>query len=142
MSVYYRGPCARITHVTFEVWCPFHRVFAVRDLRQVCVVEVHRGSMTPVTAGSSGLAGVAVVVVATEGLDVASPLALMGGIALLFAAALAVVGTCLRVRPGLYELRAVYRGVPVSLYATPDRQEFGQVRRALRRALEHRDDRR
>jgi hypothetical protein len=36
----------------------------------------------------------------------------------------------------IYELRATYRGRPVQLYASRDAQTFGQVKRALLRALE------
>jgi hypothetical protein len=36
----------------------------------------------------------------------------------------------------IWELRAVYRGRPVLLYATTDVRAFGQIRRALVRALE------
>lgn len=35
-----------------------------------------------------------------------------------------------------WELRALYRGSTVCLYATNDKQTFGQVRRAMIRALE------
>ncbi|NUT37162.1 MAG: hypothetical protein HOV79_29245 [Hamadaea sp.] len=39
-----------------------------------------------------------------------------------------------------YELRAVYHGRPTTLFRSTDQRVFGQVRRALVRALEHNSD--
>lgn len=85
MTVFYRGPRARITHTTLEVWCPCYwtyRTFVIRELRHVYVVE-----------GESA-------------------------------------------RSRTYELRALHRGEPLRLFATADAREFGQVKRALQRAIE------
>jgi hypothetical protein len=38
--------------------------------------------------------------------------------------------------PARWELRALYRGQPVTLYASRDARVFNQVTRALRRAIE------
>ncbi len=43
---------------------------------------------------------------------------------------------CARRWPAQYELLAQYRGHQVTLFATRDEREFGQVARAVRRALE------
>jgi hypothetical protein len=43
---------------------------------------------------------------------------------------------CARRWPPHFELLARYRGHPVTLFATRDEREFGQVARALRRAVE------
>jgi hypothetical protein len=43
---------------------------------------------------------------------------------------------CARRWPAQYELLAQYRGRQVTLFATRDEREFGQVARAVRRALE------
>ncbi|MEJ3749364.1 DUF6232 family protein [Actinomycetes bacterium KLBMP 9797] len=134
MTVYYRGPCVLITHQVFRVLHPHPRVYAIRDLSDVYVVEERGPSPVPVTLGSSGLAGVAAVVVATSGLDLPAALALAGGASLLVAGALA--GACVRIRAHRYELRARHRGASVLLFATADQRAFGQVRRGLVRALE------
>lgn len=42
-------------------------------------------------------------------------------------------------RGNTYELRAVYHGRPICLFSTTDLRLFGQIKRALIRALEHRD---
>lgn len=39
-------------------------------------------------------------------------------------------------RPGVLELVALYRGQPVTLYASADQDQFGRVTRAVRRAVE------
>jgi uncharacterized protein DUF6232 len=44
-----------------------------------------------------------------------------------------------RHRRETYELCAVYHGRPICLYRTTDERLFGQIKRALIRALEHRD---
>lgn len=131
MTVFYRGPNVRITHRTFEVGRPRRCCFAIRELWRVQVVVSGHGRPIPVIVGSSGLAGVAVVMVVTNGVGVALPLVIVLGVA-----SLATAGTCLRVPARSYELRAVYRGEAVMLYATSNAQEFGQIRRGLLRALE------
>jgi hypothetical protein len=137
MTIFYRGPCIVITHRDFRVLRPCPRVFTIRELRRVHVV-VLAGATTPVAVGSSGMAGVAVVVAATGGLDLPMPLALVGGV-LLFAAA-ALAGACVRALSRQYELRAVYHGEPVLLFGTSDARTFGQVRRGLLRAIEQNPD--
>jgi len=44
-----------------------------------------------------------------------------------------------RRRREIYELRAVYHGRPICLFQTTDERLFGQIKRALIRALERRD---
>jgi hypothetical protein len=131
MTVFYRGPNVRITHRTFEVLCPPRRLFALHELVRVYVVEIRHGRPTSLIAGSSGLAGVAVVMVTTNTLDVVFPMVVLLGVA-----ALAMTGACLRAPVRSYELRAIYRGEVVVLYATSHNREFGQIRRGLLRALE------
>ena len=46
------------------------------------------------------------------------------------------VGTWWRPRVRCYELHAIHRGQVVTLFACPDRRVFGQVTRALVRAVE------
>jgi len=49
---------------------------------------------------------------------------------------IAGAGSCWRTYPRTWELRAMYRGMNICLYSTIDQQTFGQVRRAMIRALE------
>lgn len=83
MRLYYDGEYARITQTVFESRHPAVRVFGIRDLCYVHIVEQSR-----------------------------------------------LFGRRMR------ELRAVYRGELVSLLRTNDERTFGQVCRALMRALE------
>jgi hypothetical protein len=50
-------------------------------------------------------------------------------------------GTVWRLRPRIYELRAMYRQLDVTLYASTDATTFWQVTRGLTRALEGRRSR-
>jgi hypothetical protein len=133
MAVFYRGPCARITSRTFEVWHPQHRVFAIRELSYVHVVETPSIRGVPATVGSSTLASMVAVVLSTRWLDVPAPFVALALVVALVVAA----GACLRVRSSDHELRAVYRGQMVSLFGSSDAREFGQVRRALVRSMEN-----
>jgi hypothetical protein len=124
MTVFYRGPRALITHRTIEVW-------------YVHVIGASPTQVDRAIRGSSGLAGVVAVVLSTRWLAVPMPLV---ALAVLVVAGVAA-GACLRVRTGPQELRAVYRGQMVSLFGSVDAREFGQVRRAVVRALENVTDR-
>jgi hypothetical protein len=141
MTVFYRGPGVRITHARFEVWSPTYRWFAIRDLRQVQVVErlVDPAPVGPVRAGSTGVAGAAAVAVAV-GSQTTAPPALALALLALLAGSVAVSGACWRVRRVRQELVAVHRGRLVRLYRGTDPRTFGQVRRALTRALEQAGD--
>lgn len=137
MTVFYRGPRALITHRTFEVRHPCRAVFLIHDLRSVHIVETAGPSRAPIVWASSGSAGIAAVMVLTNGLDMPTPLALLGGLVLLVAAGLGATTACLRPPSRGFELRAVYRGRVVSMFHSTNYREFGQVRRALLRAIEN-----
>lgn len=140
MTIFYRGHCVRITHQVLEIRCPFPRSFAIRDLRHVQVAE--RATDPPVLSavrlGSTGVAGATAVTVGVgwPALDSSPPLAL---VALgLLALSAAVSGACWGVRRIRYELIAVCRDRPVLLFRSSDTRVFGQVTRALARAIEAR----
>jgi hypothetical protein len=146
MTIFYRGPCVRITHKVFETLCPTYQAFALRDIFFVEVVERAAEPASPVSTlrtGSSGVAGATAVVVAlgwTQGWSTFDrPVAALATISLLVVS-VAVAGACWRIRPVELELAAIYRDQPVSLYRTTDAQTFGQVSRALVRALENLGD--
>jgi hypothetical protein len=142
---YYRGTRAHITHERFEVRHPTKRVFFLSELTRPRIVEevTDPPALTAVRSGSTGMAGVAAVVVALDrahdGAVFDSPLLAVGLLAVLLVSML-VIGACWRLRPFRYELVAVYRGRPVTLFRSADLREFGQVTRALARAIQQSED--
>jgi hypothetical protein len=109
-------------------------VFAIRQLSYVHIIEAAATlRVRPAAAGSSGLASVIAVAWTTAWLDVPAILAALTLVLVVVVAA----GACVLVRAGAKELRAVYRGQMVSLFSSLEAQEFGQVRRALVRAIEN-----
>ena len=130
MVDFYRGPAARITDKRCETrWADL----AIRDLTAAYVVLVGRPSPPPVLVGSSSTAGVLAV---AFGFGMDPPLLLM------MAAASMTARACLADLGVEYEIWAVHFGVRVLLLHTADEVEFGQVRRALVRALEVAGERR
>jgi Family of unknown function (DUF6232) len=148
MTVFYRGPCAHITHEVFESRCPYHRRYMIRDIRQIYLARRARdAAYSDRRVSSAGMAGVAAVAVALGGpaLGAASmpPAAAAGLVTLLVLVVLSSIAlaACLRVQPGrVYELWAFYRGELTCLFRTADERVFGQVKRALVRAIEQLDD--
>jgi hypothetical protein len=132
VTTFYQGPDVLITHEVFAVRAPVPQRFRVRELRRVHVV---RGDLPPerlVTAHIAGGALVAALVLVPL-LD--SPFALMVA-TITTVSAMGVNGVCAHLSPRTYEIRALYRGFDVRLYSSTDPSRFGQVRRALTRALE------
>ena len=132
MVTYYRGPYAVVTSDVFEVRCPLHHRYPVHELLEVAVV---RGAADPVAVGATGLGGAATVGVAASWPYLHTPLAWIGVVALVLLLA-AIGAACWRLRPPGQELWAIYRGQRVQLFACRDSRVFGQVSRALLRALE------
>ncbi len=129
MVDFYRGPAARITDKRCKTrWADL----AIRDLSAAYVVLVGRPSPPPVLVGSSSTAGVLAV---AFGFGMDPPL-LAAAALLMLAAASMTARACLADLGVEYEIWAVNFGVHVLLLHTPDEVEFGQVRRALVRALE------
>jgi hypothetical protein len=128
MTVYYRGPAVHITDDLFEVHTPEPQVFHIRELTSVQVVPGSLG--TPVAR-----------LFAVAAIPMAVALPLVEAPAGLLVVALTTVGASVAVvwlrNPGRpYELHAVHRGVRVQLFGCRDARTFGQVRRALARAIE------
>jgi hypothetical protein len=136
MPVFYRGPHGRITHQVIQVPQLRWREVALAELEQVRQVRSGPGPVVlrHRVLGTSALAGVFVTV----------PIA--GQVSMLLAGVVAVAllvyaGACLRVRPDVhYELLAQCGAEMIVLVSTTDRRSFEQVSRALRRAVEFRDD--
>jgi hypothetical protein len=106
-------------------------------LVELSTIERHRGSSHPgVVLG--------LLIAALDALILA-PLAMLSGLwggrvlaALAPLVPCAVALYCAKRWPAAFELHAEYRGNAVTLLRTRDEQEFGQVTRALLRALEAR----
>jgi hypothetical protein len=131
--VYYRGPCAHITRDFLEVWSPQHQVYPITELEAVHVVHGSPGrrAATPLLPVAAVLAAVALPIVH-------APAGLLALVVLLAAAS--TVAACLRHTGQPYELYATHRGRWVRLFQCPDAQTFGQVKRALARAMEQHAD--
>jgi hypothetical protein len=132
--VYYRGPRALITEDVLEVWSPQHRVFRISELTAVYVVRGADRRPTPLQVVPAAVVALAVAV------PVAAPTAGTFAVLLLLTAASLVTLACLRTPPRPYELRATHRGADVPLFQCVNAQTFGQVKRALARAMERHAD--
>ncbi len=132
MVTYYRGRTALITQEVFEVRGSEVQRFTIEDLYDVRAV---RGPIDPAARGSVIAASVLLAVIAISWQFLHSPVAWLAAV-IVVAAPGAFGGAYMHMRPPVWELRATYRGTVVLLYGSPDAQTFGQVKRALVRALE------
>jgi hypothetical protein len=135
VHTYYRGPDAFVTDGHLVWLGPTTRIFAVRDLRQVELVE---GQITITSPRPVIVATGVLIALAGAGWALAGQpagYALMVTAVAVAAFAFATHGH--RVAR-VWTLRASYRGVPATLYTSTDVRVFNQVARALRRALEQR----
>jgi hypothetical protein len=138
MTTFYRGPYARITHKVFEVYRQDGRLFVIRDLKRVFVVPGGTGHQGAVRICSGGISGAAAVIVALGRTVNVWPVIVLAAVAL-FASGVALgASTSTRARP--HQLWGSYRGRLTCLFESTDERTFGQVRRALLRALQSRDD--
>jgi hypothetical protein len=136
VTVFYRGPRARITHEVIETWCPTYRSFRIDELYSVHIAEAGSRAGPPGTRLFAGTA-VALLFVMVPVLNRTA--AWLAGLAL--AMSVLIAGACLRIRPQEpHELRALHRAQLVLLFQSADPREFGQVGRALLRALEQSRD--
>ena len=132
MVTYYRGRAVLVTHEVFETRWPTQMRFRVANLHDV---HVARGSTARMAHRSFGATG-ALLFVVMAGWPLLHPPTAFLVVVLLLAACGLVGGACYRRSQPQWELRATYNGDGVKLYSTTDLQTFGQVRRALVRALE------
>ncbi len=133
MVTFYRGPTVLITHEVFQSGLPDPQRFRVSDLREV---SSHGRKPERMNTRSVGATGAAVAVMSVVWPFVRATPAGFGVLLLLLAVPSLIGAACLHRGQPIWELRAVYRGRPVILYATTDARAFGQIRRALIRALE------
>lgn len=149
MTVFYQGPRAHVTHEVFETRYPDYRCFMIRDIRHLYLARradrPGSSQRSSVRASSAGIAGVAAVAAAFgwPALSAAAmpPIATAGlaGMLVLIAVSSFAFAACVRIQAThVHELWAVYRGRMICLFDTTDERTFGQVKRALVRAIEQR----
>jgi hypothetical protein len=132
MTIFYPGPEVRITHEVFVILGPCPRRLKINELEDVHII---RGDLHPARVTTAHTAGGAIVLVSVSWPFLDSAAVWLVALAAL-AASIGISGACARLAPRTYELRATYRGLAVRLYASSDLTRFGQVKRALVRAIE------
>ena len=132
MRIYYRGPDALVTQDRFVWRSTPARAFVIRQLRTVVLVRRPADNRRPVA-----LAAAFVIACLAAGSFVAAGPVVAGTLA--FLAVIAAAAAVATRTPHSWEVRAVYQGAEVTVYASADVRVFNQVTRALRRAVE--DDR-
>jgi hypothetical protein len=146
MTIFYRGHGVRITHEVFEVLCPTHQSFALRDLSYLRVGEQAAEAPPAVSVartGSTGVAGATALAAAVgwaEGWQAFDSPAVVAATLTVLVASAVVSGACWRLRKAEQELLAVHHGTQVSLYRSADATTFAQVKRGLVRAIEQLGD--
>jgi len=130
VTIYYRDTLVQVTTQWFTVG---DRRFAIQDLHNPRVAR---------TEGDRGTLGAGIAAVLLVQTTIAVELALhsyeMWALATSAAAGVAVAAMIrAHRRQQVCELWAEYRGETVRAYRTRDAREFGQVTRALMRAIEH-----
>jgi len=132
MAEFYRGHTLSITSDVMEVWWPRHQRFSIEDLRDV---YVFRDVASPVVVRGIGASAVMLVATAVSWQLLRSPAVALIGVLVVLAPAV-IGGACIRTRRPPWELRALYQGRDVQLFSSRDQVAFGQVKRALVRAIE------
>lgn len=135
-TTYFRSSQVIVTNDVF-VWRVdgTTRMFRVKELTAVGVIrgETDASRVTAMHVTSAAALGAAVAWPAFNST------AAVGAAAVVIAVPGFVAIAVRRLRPRTYQLRAQYAGRAVMLYATTDATTFGQVSRALRRAIEAND---
>jgi hypothetical protein len=131
MRVYYRGSNVLVTDDVFVWRTEPPRIFAIRDLHDVRIV--HDDAPMPPASGYVGAGALAVIAAGWPLID--NPAAYVAAFLLLALPGAATI-LCWRMRPRRWQLRAEQGGQDVTLFTATDATVFGQVARALRRALE------
>ncbi|MEV4512797.1 DUF6232 family protein [Dactylosporangium sp. NPDC049525] len=138
MPTFYRSNTVCITHRSFQVLSPDPVIHELGDLTSVWVVipGASRGRVPVRIFGCGAPAALAALLAASpdRAVDWAFPLLVVGVTATLMVRS--KIGPSLP----LYGLMAMCSGAEICLYFTSDPVEFGQVRRALQRAIEWYED--
>jgi uncharacterized protein DUF6232 len=131
---YYQGHALMITHEVVEVWWPTHRRYAVGALHGP---YVSRGPSAPAPVRTVSIVALAFGAVAAM-LPIVTPIPVWAVGVFAVVALAGIGGIGLRPAPVSWELRAIHAGSDICLYQSTDTLVFGQVKRALVRALEAR----
>jgi ABC-type transport system involved in cytochrome bd biosynthesis fused ATPase/permease subunit len=138
MTLYYRGPCAVVTHDVLESRCPTYRLFMISDLQGLYVRRLSPaeavGSSHAMRVVSNGVAALAATLALVSQPIHQSGVTAVALVVLVLAVVATTVARRLRSRPR--ELWAVYRGQFLRVFATADGRAFNQVIRAVRKARE------
>jgi fatty acid desaturase len=142
MTLFYRGPTARVTNEVLEVCSPTYQSFAISELQSVHVVRqrLARESARRLRVLAVTLPGVIVALAAFGWPVLGLLLTSLAALAVLVVSAMVAI-VIWKVHRTSLELWATYRGEPTRLFQTTDSLTFGQVSRALRRVFELIDDR-
>ncbi|HEY7174845.1 MAG TPA: DUF6232 family protein [Micromonosporaceae bacterium] len=135
MAMFYRGHTLSITSDVMEVWWPRYQRFSIEDLREV---YVFRDVANPVVVRGIGASAAMLVATAVSWQFLRSPAILLIGVLVVLAPTV-IGGACMRSQRPPWELRALYNGKDVQLFSSRDSLTFGQVKRALVRAIEAND---
>ena len=132
MPTYYPGPDVVITDKAFTVLGDRPTRFRIQDLVDPYVIRGARrpaGVVTGRLAIGTAVAGAALwPVLSSTTLHLATVVAV--------AVPVLATGASMHLAPRTHELRAVHRSIDTCLYRTTNTARFGQVRRALVRAVE------
>ena len=132
MVLFYRGPHAWITNHVVRVWRPHYQEFRVTELGEV---RVARTGLDSSAMAWTGVVAAVLMAATGVGLLIAAP-------ELWPVLAVAVVGAAVfgwsywNAQRPTYQLWAQYGPHLVLLFMCDDEREFGQVSRALQRAIE------
>ena len=137
MTLYYRSADVLITDRLFTVREPHPVRYSIAELAFPRVVV---GERHPAGRRAAFVALAAMIFAAAAWPRLTSFEAHLAILAMVLLPSV-VSGACIRVIPRPHELWATYRYRHVCLFRTLDEQQFGQVRRGLIRALEHRQRR-
>jgi hypothetical protein len=135
MPVFYDGRDVRITHRWFQVLGADGVRYAIGELSSTWVVIPQSDHLRVLVPISCSGGSVAIAALVATGPDHVAGWA-VGVLVLVMIVSLLARSIPPAGPPPRYQLVAAWRGASVCLYATCDPTEFGQVRRALQRALE------
>jgi hypothetical protein len=126
---YYRGPGVAVTN---QYLLTSHDRYELAELAELGIV---RGPLHPAVLISSVIAVAQTPIVIPVVAMVMTPLTILFAAILLVVPCVVAIVSARRWPPRM-ELQARYRGLTLVLFSSHDEREFGQVSRALRRAVE------
>lgn len=129
---FYEGHTVVITQDVVEVWWPTHQRFRVEEVRGAYVT---RGASAPAPVRTVGTVALLFGACAAA-LPFVTPVPVWAVVGLAVVVLAGIGGIGLRPAPPSWELRANHGGIDICIYQSTDTLVFGQVKRALVRAME------